>query len=150
MADHFNTLDVPVLTRSGPGQLETLDSLLVYGNVGVGSLLLIGSDTQLSRTAADTLGTPDELAVTTAGKGLSVKEGSNARMGTLTLNGASEVTVATTAVAATSRIFLTANTAAGTPTGRCWVSARSAGTSFGVTGVAGDTSVVAWMIINPA
>lgn len=90
------------------------------------------------------------IRIQTAGKGLMVKEGANARMGTLTLNGATEVTVNTTAVAATSRIFLSIQAPGGTPSGTCYVSSRVAGTSFGVKSIALDTSTVAWLIIDPA
>lgn len=79
-----------------------------------------------------------------------VKEGTNCRMGTATLNGTTEVTVTTTAVASTSRIQLTINAPGGT-VGSPYVSSRSAGTSFGVKSTAvGDTSTVAWLIVDPA
>lgn len=68
--------------------------------------------------------------------------------GTATLV-AGTVTVATTAVTASSRIFLTTNTPGGTP-GWLQVSARTAGTSFTILSSSGtDTSVVAWQIIEP-
>ena len=92
--------------------------------------------------------TEGNAIVDVAGKGLRVKEGSNACMGTATLV-AGEVTVATTAVTANSRIFLSTQTEGGTP-GFLGVSARVAGTSFTVTGVATDTSVIAWMLVEPA
>ncbi|MDQ0908303.1 hypothetical protein QFZ22_004288 [Streptomyces canus] len=37
-----------------------------------------------------------------------------------------------------------------TPAGATPVSGRAPGTSFGVKGVAGDTSTVAWLIVEPA
>lgn len=67
------------------------------------------------------------VVVNTTGKGLRVKEGSNATSGTLTLTGATPVVVSTTAVTANSRIHLTTNTVGGTPA-FCWISGRSAGT----------------------
>jgi hypothetical protein len=104
-----------------------------------------------------TLGNTGDLTVTsgnvvvaTAGKGLQIKEGSNATMGTGTLNGATEVTISTTAVTATSRIFLSIETPGGTPSGQIFVSSRIAATSFGVKSVALDTSTFAWLIIEPA
>lgn len=103
---------------------------------------LLYSDTQR-------LATFGPLAVMKDGAGLQVKEGANACMGTLTLNGATPVVVNTTAVTANSRIFLTTNAPGGVPA-FYWVSARTAGTSFSVTGTAGDTSTVAWMIVEPA
>lgn len=91
------------------------------------------------------------VTLATAGKGLSVKEGANAKMGLATLVGGAAV-VATTAVTATSRILLTAQ-ALGTvtvPTALA-VTARTAGTSFTITSAnAIDTSVVAWLIVEPA
>lgn len=91
------------------------------------------------------------LSVITAGKGLRVKEGSNATMGTATLSGGT-ATVNTTVVTANSRILLTAQSL-GTiivPAALA-VSARSAGTSFTIlSSDATDTSVVAWLIMEPA
>jgi hypothetical protein len=79
---------------------------------------------------------------------LEVVEGSNAKMGTATLV-AGTVTVNTTAVTASSRIFLTAQNTGGTA-GALRVSARVNGTSFTITSTSGtDTSSVAWLIIEP-
>ncbi|MFI9235773.1 hypothetical protein [Streptomyces sp. NPDC053079] len=130
------------------------------------------ADTNLYRSAADTLATDDALTVGgyttlqgaqtngdfaslgdvsigTAGKGLKIKEGSNSTMGTATLV-AGAATVATTKVTANSRVFLTSQVDGGTP-GWLRVSARSAGTSFTVTSSSNtDTSTVAWLIVEPA
>lgn len=108
-------------------------------------------DTNLYRSAADILATDDDFAIKTAGKGLRVKEGSNAKMGTATLV-AGTVTVATTAVTANSRIFLTVQSlgtvAVATPIA---VTAVTAATSFVITSASiTDTSVVAWMLVEPA
>jgi hypothetical protein len=90
-----------------------------------------------------------DVSVAVAGKGLKVREGSNAKMGIATLVGGT-VTVNTTAVGASSRIFLTSQTSGGTP-GSVGVSARVNGTSFTITSTSGtDTSQVAWMIVDPA
>ena len=89
-----------------------------------------------------------DLAVTTAGHGLRVKEGSNAKQGTATLSSGS-VVVGNTSVTSSSRIFLTSNADGGTP-GWLRVSARSAGTSFTITSSSGsDTSTVAYQIFEP-
>ncbi|MFC8514236.1 glycosyl hydrolase family 28-related protein [Streptomyces sp. NPDC057257] len=110
-----------------------------------------GRDTSWGRLGAAQIGSSDsDIVAGLAGKGLRVKEGTNAKMGTLTLNGASAVLVATTAVTATSRIFLTVQAPGGTPAGVAYVAGRTAGTSFTVKGVAGDTSTVAWLIVEPA
>lgn len=129
-------------------------------------------DTNLYRSAADTLKTDDafqvagfttlagaqtngdfaslgDVSVSTAGKTLKIKTGSNAKAGTLTANGTTAVTVSTTAVTANSLIFIGCNTPAGTP-GAAYVSAVTPGTSFQVKSVASDTSTLAWFIVEPA
>jgi len=84
-----------------------------------------------------------------AGKGLRVKEGSNAKQGTATLV-AGAATVSNTSVTANSRIFLTSQADGGTP-GWLRVSARTASTSFTITSSSGtDTSTVAYQIFEPA
>ncbi|CAM5698046.1 glycosyl hydrolase family 28-related protein [Streptomyces aurantiogriseus] len=110
-----------------------------------------GRDTTWGRLGAAQIGSTDsDIVAGLAGKGLRVKEGTNAKMGTLTLNGTTAVTVPTTAVTTTSRIFLTIQSPGGTPAGIAYVSARTPGTSFSVKGAAGDTSTVAWLIVDPA
>lgn len=101
-------------------------------------------------TGAVTASTGD-VVVGTAGKGLKVKEGSNAKMGVATLVGGTLV-VSNTSVTAVSRIQLTAQTL-GTVTApsALTVSARTPGTSFTIlASQATDTSVVAWQITEPA
>lgn len=89
------------------------------------------------------------IAVTVAGGGFLIKEGTNAKMGAATLV-AGTVTVNTTAVTANSRIYLTSQADGGT-VGFQRISARSAGTSFTITSSnVLDTSTVAWMIVEPA
>ena len=88
------------------------------------------------------------LAVHSAGNGLRVAEGSNAKQGTATLV-AGTVTVSNTSVTANSRILLTIQTPGGA-VGAVYVSARTAGTSFTITSTSGtDTSTVAYEIIEP-
>lgn len=85
-----------------------------------------------------------------AGAGFRIAEsGAGAKQGIATLVAGAAV-VNTTAVAANSRIFLTAQTTGGTP-GALRVSARTAGASFTITSTSGsDTSAVAWHIFDPA
>lgn len=92
-----------------------------------------------------------DLTFTTVGKGIRMKEGTNARAGIATL-AAGTVTIATTAVTAISRVHLT-NQTLGTVTApsALGVSARTAGTSFTVlASQATDTSTVAWVIVEPS
>ncbi len=91
------------------------------------------------------------VSLGTAGNKLLVKEGTNASMGVATLV-AGTVVVNTTLVTANSRIFLTVQAlgtvAVATPVA---VTARTAGTSFTITSSAiTDTSIIAWMIVEPA
>lgn len=127
------------LYRSGANALTTDDALTVTGaftaSGGVAS-------------TGDVTATTGSFVAATAGQGLEVKTGSNARIGTVTLNGATPVTVNTTAVTADSAIFLTVKTVGGTPA-FSWVSDRTAATSFEVTGTASDTSVLNWFIVEP-
>jgi hypothetical protein len=106
-------------------------------------------DCTLERQAAGILQlTSTDLDIATAGKGLRVAEGSNAKMGTTALVAGSKV-VSNTAVTANSRIYLTSQADGGTP-GWLRVSARTAGTSFTITSSSGtDTSTVAYLLIEP-
>lgn len=112
-----------------------------------GNTLGFSSNT-VARVSIDSVG---QFALTTVGSGLSIKEGANAKMGTATL-AAGTVVVSTTAVTATSRIFLTAQSLGTVTVGQgLAVSARTAGTSFTISSTSiTDTSVVAWMIVEPS
>lgn len=69
--------------------------------------------------------------------------------GTGVLNGITEVTIVAPLVTASSRIFLSIQVPGGTPLGVIYVSSRIPGVSFGVKGAATDTSIFAWMILEP-
>lgn len=115
-----------------------------------------------SDTASGVLSTSGSISsggnviMRTAGNGLQVKEGSNARMGTAALvNGT--VTVANTSVTANTRIFLTRAVEAGTTVGILGVGAVVAATSFVIESVdlagalsADDDSTVNWLLIEPS
>lgn len=92
-----------------------------------------------------------DVKVGAVGKGIYIKEGSNATMGTATLSSGT-ITVSTTKVTASSRIFLTVQSL-GTitvPTAVV-VTGRTAGTSFTITSaMVTDTSVVSWVILEPS
>lgn len=90
-----------------------------------------------------------QLALQVVGKGISIKEGSNAKMGVTTLV-AGTVAVSTTAVTANSRILLTPQNASGNA-GAVSVSARTPGTSFTISSTsATDTRDIAWIIFEPS
>lgn len=89
-----------------------------------------------------------QFIIATVGAGLSVPEGSNAKMGTATLVGGT-VTVNTTAVTANSRIFLQHSTTGGTVGVLTYT--ISAATSFTVTSSSGtDTSTFNWLLVEPS
>jgi hypothetical protein len=106
-------------------------------------------DTLLGRGAANRLDlTTADLRIATAGRGLMVAEGTNAKMGNVTLVGGT-VTVSTTVVTANSRIFLSRATPGGTPGFLSYT--KTAGTSFTInSSSSSDTSSVDWMIVEPA
>lgn len=88
-----------------------------------------------------------DIISSTAGNGLQIKSGSNAKIGTATANGVTAVTVATSVVTANSLIFLTEQTPAGTPNAP-YVSSVTPGTGFQFKSTALDTSTVGWMIVE--
>ncbi len=92
-----------------------------------------------------------DLKLTTVGKGIYIKEGTNATMGIRTLTGGTAV-VSTNKVTAISRIFLTAQSLGTVAIPQALaITARSAGSSFTITSASlTDTSVIGWEIIEPA
>lgn len=92
--------------------------------------------------------TSGDISIATAGKGIKIKSGSNARIGTGTLT-AGTVTIANTSVTANTRVFLTDTSSSTTNVGSLTVSAISAGTSFTVTStLALDVSTFNWMLVE--
>lgn len=91
------------------------------------------------------------VAISGLGSGPLIKEGSNARMGVVTLS-AGSATVLNSTVTANTRIFLTVNNQNSLNLlGFLRVTARTPGVSFSIsTGIALDFgSVVAWLLIEP-
>lgn len=133
--------------QSGDSQLRY--SVNANGDIVWGSGAATG-DVTLARGAANRLDVSTaDLRIATVGRGLRVAEGSNAKMARATLV-AGTVTVANTSITANSEVFLTCQTPGGTP-GFLRVSARTAGTSFTILSSSNtDTSVVAWMIVEPS
>lgn len=127
------------LYRSAADTLKTDDDLVVVGSVTSASL------------GTGAIGATDHVSISVAGKGLAIKEGANAKMGAATMvDGA--VVVETTAVTASSRVFLTVQSLGTVAAPKAIaVTARTASTSFTITSAdATDTSVVAWMLVEPA
>jgi hypothetical protein len=90
----------------------------------------------------------NDVIMAVAGKGLKVKEGSNARMGEATLV-AGTVTVANTSVTASTRIIYARKTTGGTAGHLSTTRVNS--TSFTINSSdAADTSVIDWLLVEPA
>jgi hypothetical protein len=135
----------------GPGNAAT-DTNLYRGGAGTlktDSFFAMSSG-QASGAFSVFTGAAKALIAGTAGGGLAVAEGTNARSGTATLNGTTAVVINNTSVTANTRIQLTIQAPGGT-VGSPYVSTRTAGTSFQIKSTtAGDTSTVAWLLVEPA
>lgn len=110
-------------------------------------------DTTWGRQSAAGIGTPDsDIIIGLAGKGLKIKEGTNARMGTATLV-AGAVTVANTSVTANTRVVLAVKTPSSTAAnnGALFVYSLTIGTGFVIHSTnASDTSVVGYVLFEAA
>lgn len=138
--------DNPVIADVGTAQVDFYAAPGLY-DIKVGGVTVAESVPILADLVNDG-GTVASLSVSGA---LSMTEGSNKRMGTATLVTGAKV-VATTAVTANSRIFLTVQSLGTVSAPKAIaVTARTAATSFTITSAdATDTSVVAWLIVEPA
>lgn len=117
----------------------------------VGVNITITPNVGFNLTVAGPQSVTGHLSISTAGSGLKIAEGTNARMGVSTLS-AGTITVSNTSVTATTRIFLTTQSL-GTVTApkAIAVTARTASTSFTITSEdVTDTSVIAWALFDPA
>jgi hypothetical protein len=136
----------------GAGTNVKINTSIASGSAS--HLILDLQDGAVSKWKVDTNGlvtSAGGLTMSTAGAGLSIKEGTNACMGVTTLSSGS-VVVSTNKVTANSRIMLTTQSLGTVSVPQAIaVTARSAGTSFTITSADGtDTSVIAWEIIEPA
>jgi len=125
------------------------------------STTLQATDTVLTRqtaTSVDTKTTFSQVATllrsilySVVGSGISIKEGTNARMGTATLV-AGTVTVANTSVTANTRVIpflITLGTVTRPASLGC--TTKVAATSFTIaSGDVTDTSTIGWVLIEPA
>ena len=104
-----------------------------------------------SATFVGNLSSSGNHSITTAGSGIFIKEGINAKMGQATLV-AGTVTVPNTSITAKSRIQLTiASLGTVTIPTTVAVTALTVATSFVITSAnAIDTSVINWIIFEPA
>ena len=159
------TLGVTGLSTLGTATVTGLSTLGAITAVGTTSVNVtgtaatsIGNATGKTAITGDITTTTGNVIIATLGKGLQVKEGSNAKMGQSTLSSGT-VTVSTTAVTASSRIILSrAAIGSSTAAGNLCVGTVTAGTSFVINSLidltvgvqAGDLSVINWLIVEPS
>lgn len=87
------------------------------------------------------------LVLGTAGNGVQIKEGSNARMGQLTLASGAAI-VSNTSITSNTRVFLSRSSVFGTA-GHLDVSSRTSGVNFRVrSSSSGDESVINYLLIE--
>lgn len=121
------------LYRSGVGALTT-DTFFAMGSGQSGGQFSIFGNTAAA------------LNIGSAGGGIQIKTGTNARLGQATLVGGT-VTVSNTSVTANTRVFLSRKTIGGTAGFLTYT--LTAGTSFTITSANGaDTSVVDWLLVE--
>lgn len=92
----------------------------------------------------------DGLTFTAVGAGITFKIGTNGRFGTITLNGATPVTIANTSVGANDVVMISLKTVGGTVGAQPHLATITPGTGFTVVGTAGDTSVYNYCILGAA
>lgn len=140
----FNNTGGAILWNSIAGLIGTTGSVAL--NLETNSL------TRVSLTSGGDISTDvtngGNILINTIGKGLQVKSGSNAKAGTATANGATTVTVSTTAFGANSTVIFGLKTVGGTILGAPYMFTATPGTSFGFRAGASDTSVYNWVIVD--
>ncbi|OCX52657.1 hypothetical protein BEL04_14520 [Mucilaginibacter sp. PPCGB 2223] len=130
----------------------TIGSTYITNNAAPSNGLLVQGRTLLGTSAdntVDQLQVSGNLNLVSVGNKLKIATGTNASIGTATLV-AGTVTISTTAVTASSKIFITRNTTGGT-IGSLSVPSTSitANTSFVINSdSASDTSTINWWVIN--
>lgn len=141
----IDSSSTPMLRLNRAGTLTAALNLVAGGSI---------TGTTLNGTGDATV-TSGNIIAATAGKGLQIKGGTNAKIGTATLSSGT-VTVSTTAVTANSQIFLTVKVVGGTGVGIPTIGTVTAGTSFvinslipgGVLTQTLDNSQISWMIVE--
>ena len=132
---------------SAIGGINELQVLQHYTGTQIMQLDSIGNMIIGSGTATDRLQVTGNINLSTVGSKLKIATGSNASVGTATMNGTTGVTVSTTAVTSSSIILLTYQSCSncGTP----YINTKTNLTSFVIMSTnASDVSTIAYQIIN--
>lgn len=142
-------VDVTNGSVSAGNNITTLNNITATtGNITASSGLVSGVG--LTSLVSPITAVNGDLILSTAGNKIEIATGANASCGTSGAMTSGSIVISTTAVTASSLIFLTPN-ALGTVTTpkELYVSARTPGTSFTITSAdATDTSTVNWFFIN--
>lgn len=123
---------------------------VILGNINTATIsdtiiLAAGSTERIRHDATKCAIKTGDLSIETAGKGLAIKSGTNAKIGTAQFTAQTTVTVNTTAVTANSLIFVTGQDGIDNYA----VQNKVAGTSFEIHHNGGNvTALVAWMIVE--
>ncbi len=138
------TLTIATATNSVPGILTAADHTTYSGYA---TTIALKAPSASPTFTGDINSSTGNILVSTLGKGVQVKTGTNSKIGTAVLV-AGTVTVTNTSVTTNSRILVTSQTDGGTP-GFLRVSVKTVGTSFIIkSSNATDTSTVAWYIVE--
>lgn len=124
--------------------------IVIQGNLTVEKdVIYQGSETVSGdETITGELAVGGDITLDTLGKSLKVKAGANGKAGTVTVNGATPVSVATTAFVAGSVVLFSLKTVGGTVGQLPHLVTATPATGFDVAATAGDTSVYNWVIID--
>ncbi len=148
------------ITSTGAGTLSGTTTVAANKNLlcASGTTLFdfsLGSGIFKTTTGVSTFGgstnnMTNALTFTTAGKGIILKQGSNALCGTFVCNGVTPVTVSNTAIAVTDAIIISLGVVGGTVGALPAIQTITASTGFTVAGTASDTSTYNYAIIKNA
>lgn len=138
------TLTIATATNSVAGILSAADHTTYSGYAAT---IALKAPIAAPVFTGDVNSSTGNVLVSTVGKGLGVKTGTNSKLGTAVLV-TGTATVANTSITANSRIFLTSQIDGGT-VGFLRVSAKTVGINFVITSSSAlDTSTVAWHIVE--
>lgn len=148
----FDPMRAPTTNDIFPAGTRWLDNSVnpkvIYVTTGAGIWNSANSVTGNLVTSGSITATNGNLTLGTAGNKLNIATGTNASVGKSAAMTAGSITISTTAVTASSIIFLTHANIGGT-VGELSVGTIVAGTSFVINSSSGsDTSTVNWLIIN--
>lgn len=130
-----------LLFQTGSSEIATTKMTITSG----GNVTITGT---ITGTAGAITASNGNVVLGTAGNGLQIKEGSNARMGTSTLSGGT-IAVSNTSAVTGDRIFITRVSGTGAEFGHLSYTINT-GVSFTINSTdAQDDSVVNWLILKP-